>query len=86
MDDRGVHAVGDLVSWRDGHVREPSGDAVEDSDVVITMGRGDACPIFPGRQYLDWQLADPAGQELPAVRAIRDDIEQRVRGLLSTLL
>jgi arsenate reductase (thioredoxin) len=60
-------------------------EAVEASDVVITMGCGDACPIFPGKRYLDWQLADPAGQDLPAVRSIRDDIEHRVRDLLATL-
>ena len=59
-------------------------DTVEASDVVITMGCGDACPIFPGKQYLDWQLDDPAGQNLPAVREIRDDIERRVRGLMAT--
>jgi len=59
-------------------------DTVEASDVVITMGCGDACPIFPGKRYLDWQLDDPAGQNLPAVREIRDDIERRVRGLMAT--
>jgi arsenate reductase (thioredoxin) len=60
-------------------------DAVEASDVVITMGCGDACPIFPGKRYLDWQLADPAGQGLASVRPIRDEIERRIRGLLSEL-
>ena len=60
-------------------------DAVRSSDVVITMGCGDACPVFPGKTYLDWQLDDPAGQQLPAVRQIRDDIERRVRALLTTL-
>ena len=60
-------------------------DAVEASDVVITMGCGDACPIFPGKRYLDWQLADPAGQGLAAVRPIRDEIERRIRGLLAEL-
>ncbi|CAM5323856.1 arsenate reductase ArsC [Streptomyces abikoensis] len=60
-------------------------DAVQASDVVITMGCGDACPIFPGKQYLDWKLDDPAGQGVDAVRPIRDEIEQRVRGLLTDL-
>ncbi|GAA1725926.1 arsenate reductase ArsC [Isoptericola hypogeus] len=60
-------------------------DAVQASDVVITMGCGDACPIFPGKRYEDWQLDDPAGQGLDAVRPIRDEIERRVRGLLASL-
>ena len=59
--------------------------AVEASDVVITMGCGDACPIFPGTRYLDWQLEDPAGQGLASVRPIRDEIERRIRGLLAEL-
>ena len=60
-------------------------DAVEASDVVITMGCGDACPVFPGKRYLDWQLADPAGKGVEAVRPIRDEIDRRVRGLLAEL-
>ena len=60
-------------------------DAVQASDVVITMGCGDACPIFPGKRYLDWALDDPAGQGVEAVRPIRDDIETRIRGLLAEL-
>ncbi|MEV0296054.1 arsenate reductase ArsC [Nocardia sp. NPDC050710] len=60
-------------------------DAVQASDVVITMGCGDTCPYFPGKQYLDWKLDDPAGQGIDAVRPIRDEIEQRVRGLLDEL-
>ncbi|GAB3481900.1 arsenate reductase ArsC [Nocardiopsis coralliicola] len=60
-------------------------DAVEASDVVITMGCGDACPIFPGKTYLDWGLDDPAGQGVEAVRPIRDEIARRVRGLLADL-
>jgi arsenate reductase len=59
---------------------------VEASDVVITMGCGDACPVFPGKRYLDWKLEDPAGQSFDAVRPIRDDIDRRVRALLSELL
>ncbi|MDC7340289.1 arsenate reductase ArsC [Streptomyces lydicus] len=57
-------------------------EAVRSSDVVITMGCGDACPIFPGKQYLDWTLDDPAGQGVDAVRPIRDEIERRIHGLL----
>ncbi|MET7520627.1 arsenate reductase ArsC [Streptomyces sp. NPDC005480] len=60
-------------------------DVVQSSDVVITMGCGDACPVFPGKRYLDWQLEDPAGQGVEAVRPIRDAVEQRVRGLLAEL-
>ncbi|MGW0875384.1 arsenate reductase ArsC [Streptomyces sp. NPDC002740] len=60
-------------------------EAVQSSDVVITMGCGDTCPVFPGKRYLDWQLDDPAGQGVEAVRPIRDEIEQRVRGLLTEL-
>jgi arsenate reductase len=60
-------------------------DAVEASDVVITMGCGDACPIFPGKRYLDWELEDPAGQGVAAVRPIRDEIERRIRALLAEL-
>ncbi|MFI7687609.1 arsenate reductase ArsC [Nonomuraea sp. NPDC049655] len=61
-------------------------DAVQASDVVITMGCGDACPIFPGKRYEDWKLDDPAGQGIDAVRAIRDDIRLRVEKLLGELL
>ncbi len=60
-------------------------DAVKESDVCITMGCGDTCPVFPGKRYLDWTLEDPAGQGVEAVRPIRDDIERRVRGLLDEL-
>ncbi|MFF7048476.1 arsenate reductase ArsC [Streptomyces griseorubiginosus] len=61
-------------------------DAVQASDVVITMGCGDACPVFPGKRYLDWELDDPAGQGVDAVRPIRDGIERRIRELLSELM
>ena len=61
-------------------------DSVETSDVVITMGCGDACPVFPGTRYLDWELDDPAGQDVEAVRPIRDDIRARVQALLEQLL
>ena len=61
-------------------------EAVKESDVVITMGCGDTCPIFPGKRYEDWELADPAGRPLEEVRPIRDDIKQRVEALLAELL
>jgi len=60
-------------------------DAVKESDVVITMGCGDACPIFPGKRYEDWQLDDPAGQDAATVRRIRDDIRARVETLMDEL-
>lgn len=61
-------------------------DAVRESDVVITMGCGDACPVFPGKRYEDWVLPDPAGQGVDAVRPIRDDIRARVAALVAELL
>jgi arsenate reductase (thioredoxin) len=61
-------------------------DAVEASDVVITMGCGDTCPYFPGVSYRDWKLDDPADQPLDTVRAIRDDIAERIRALIAELL
>jgi len=60
--------------------------AVEAADVVITMGCGDACPVFPGKRYLDWALTDPAGRPVEEVRPIRDEIDRRVRALLADLL
>jgi len=61
-------------------------DKVQAADVVITMGCGDACPIYPGKRYLDWDLPDPAGLDLEAVRPIRDDIDRRVQQLLAELV
>ncbi|MCA1007115.1 arsenate reductase ArsC [Rhodococcus hoagii] len=61
-------------------------DAVQASDVVITMGCGDTCPVFPGKSYRDWVLDDPAGQGLDAVRPIRDEIRTRVEALIAELL
>ena len=60
-------------------------EIVQAADVVVTMGCGDACPLFPGKRYEDWELDDPAGQGVDAVRPIRDEIEGRVRGLLAEL-
>jgi arsenate reductase (thioredoxin) len=59
---------------------------VKEADVVITMGCGDACPIYPGKRYEDWELDDPAGQDVEAVRVIRDEIDQRVQRLAAELL
>ena len=61
-------------------------EAVQASDVVITMGCGDACPFFPGKRYEDWKLDDPAGQGIDAVRPIRDDIRARIEQLVSELV
>ncbi|WP_382305400.1 arsenate reductase ArsC [Herbiconiux sp. UC225_62] len=61
-------------------------DAVRESDVVITMGCGDTCPIFPGKRYEDWELTDPAGKSADEVRPIRDDIKARVEALLAEIL
>ena len=60
-------------------------EAVQESDVVITMGCGDTCPIYPGKRYEDWDLDDPAGQGIDAVRPIRDEIKKRIEALVSDL-
>lgn len=60
-------------------------EIVQAADVVVTMGCGDACPLFPGKRYEDWELDDPAGQDVDAVRPIRDEIARRVRALLESL-
>jgi arsenate reductase len=60
-------------------------ETVEASDVVITMGCGDACPTFPGKRYLDWELEDPSGRSITDVRRIRDDIDRRVRDVAEEL-
>jgi arsenate reductase len=61
-------------------------DTARDSDVIITMGCGDACPVFPGQRYEDWALDDPAGQDIEAVRRIRDDIRSRIERLVGELV
>ena len=61
-------------------------ETAQDSDVIITMGCGDACPVFPGKRYEDWKLDDPAGQGIEAVRPIRDEIKHRIEALLAGLL
>ena len=61
-------------------------EAVREADAVVTMGCGDACPIYPGKRYLDWDLPDPSGKSVDEVRAIRDEIDRRVRQLLQELV
>jgi arsenate reductase len=78
-----MNEVGIELSAQTPKVLDP--DVVQASDVVITMGCGDACPYFPGTTYLDWELPDPAGQDLAAVRPIRDEIRRRVLHLLESL-
>ena len=78
MAERGIDISGEFPKpWTDEIVRA--------ADVVITMGCGDACPVFPGKRYLDWTLDDPAGKGVDDVRPVRDEIERRVRGLLDEL-
>lgn len=82
-----VEAMAELgVDMSDEFPKPLSRDAVETADVVITMGCGDACPVFPGKSYEDWKLDDPAGEKLDAVRRIRDQIDGRVRALLLELV
>ncbi len=61
-------------------------EMARESDVIVTMGCGDACPVYPGKKYVDWELTDPAGKTIDEVRVIRDEIEARVRGLVAELL
>ena len=82
-----VEAMAELgVDLGDAFPKPLTRDAVEASDVVITMGCGDTCPVFPGKRYEDWQLDDPAGQNLETVRRIRDEIDARVQALVAELL
>ena len=79
MAEKGIDISGELPQpWADEIVRA--------ADVIVTMGCGDACPVYPGKRYVDWELEDPAGKPVEAVRPIRDDIEQRVRALLGELI
>ena len=68
------------------HPKLMTEDAVQASDVVVTMGCGDACPVYPGKRYEDWKLDDPAGKSLEEVRPIRDEIDRRVKALLAELV
>ena len=60
-------------------------DLARDADIIITMGCGDSCPVYPGKRYLDWEVADPAGRDLRSVREIRDEIDRRVREIVDDL-
>jgi protein-tyrosine-phosphatase len=73
------------IDIRDAAPKLLATDAVREADVIVTMGCGDACPVFPAKRYEDWELEDPAGKDLVTVRAIRDEIERRVRALLAEL-
>ncbi len=73
------------IDISDGLPKRLTDGAVREADVVITMGCGDACPIYPGKRYEDWDLEDPAGKDLETVRRIRDEIAARVRALLEEL-
>ena len=78
MMEKGINIRGEMPQpWADEIVRA--------ADVVVTMGCGDACPIYPGKRYLDWEVDDPSGKTLEKVRPIRDDLEQRVRSLMADL-
>lgn len=78
MSEKGIDISGEIPQpWADEIVRA--------ADVVVTMGCGDACPVFPGKRYVDWELDDPSGKTIDKVRPIRDDIERRVRALMAEL-
>ena len=78
MAERGIDIAGEYPKrWTD--------EVVRAADVVITMGCGDACPVYPGKRYLDWKLDDPAGKPADQVRTIRDEIDRRVQALLAEL-
>lgn len=82
-----VQALAELgVDLADASPKALTDAAVEASDVVVTMGCGDACPIYPGKRYEDWSVDDPAGQDLDTVRRIRDEIDQSVRRLVADLV
>jgi len=76
----------DGIDLGDAHPKRLTDQAVQTADVVITMGCGDACPFYPGKRYEDWELDDPAGQGIEAVRPIRDEIKRRIRELVAELV
>jgi arsenate reductase len=81
-----VHAMAEVgIDITHEHPKRWTDEIVEAADVVVTMGCGDTCPYFPGKRYEDWELDDPAGRGVDAVRPIRDEIERRVRDLLASL-
>ena len=79
MAESGIDITGELP-------RKLTDEMGRSADVVVTMGCGDACPVFPAKRYIDWELTDPAGRPIDEVRPIRDEIEQRVRALIDELL
>jgi protein-tyrosine-phosphatase len=82
-----VASMGELgIELVDAVPKKLTDAAVQESDVVITMGCGDACPIYPGKRYLDWELEDPAGKSVEDIRPIRDEVERRVKLLVEELL
>jgi arsenate reductase (thioredoxin) len=82
-----VEAMAELgIDLHEAFPKPLTDEVVRAADAVVTMGCGDACPIYPGKRYLDWELADPAGQDLETVRGIRDDIDARVQALLAELV
>jgi arsenate reductase (thioredoxin) len=86
IDDAVVKAMAEVAIDLGAEFPKPlTDDVVQAADVVVTMGCGDACPVFPGKRYLDWALEDPAGKGVESVRPIRDEIETRIRGLLTEL-
>ncbi len=86
LNDAAVAAMAEVgIDISDSFPRPWTDETVGIADVIISMGCGDACPVLPGKRYLDWDLADPAGQDVAAVRPIRDDIEDRVRRLIVEL-
>jgi arsenate reductase (thioredoxin) len=81
-----VEAMAEVgIDIADQHPKPWTDDTVGAADVIVSMGCGDACPVLPGKRYLDWELEDPAGKGVESVRPIRDEIERRVRGLLAEL-
>jgi protein-tyrosine-phosphatase len=82
-----VDAMAELgIDLSDEFPKPLTGEAVAAADVVVMMGCGDACPVFPGKRYEDWELEDPAGKDIDTVRRIRDEIDSRVQALLADLV
>ncbi|HEU4448850.1 MAG TPA: arsenate reductase ArsC [Gaiellaceae bacterium] len=81
-----VEAMAEVgVDLRDAEPKRLEDAAVREADVVVTMGCGDACPVYPGKRYEDWELPDPSGKPVDEIRPIRDEIDRRVRALLAAL-
>jgi arsenate reductase (thioredoxin) len=82
-----VQALAEIgIDIREEYPKPLTDEAVRAADAVVTMGCGDACPVYPGKRYLDWELEDPAGKPLDVVRRIRDDIDNRIQTLLRELV